>query len=302
MTPRAINGVGFAGGKLAIASALLRSSLELYLCYIVRQKGNRDIPHSIDIERLQKLPRWRLGVRSLCRMALAPLGKRFTLEISDLASHERLQRGLCVVIPGIEGRSTINDGIIEGLVAGGYEGAIEVFDWPVKEFVDVKNLLRVRRNVRKAVELATRIRLYRRQFPDSPVSLIGHSGGGGIAILVMRQLRDFQFHSIVLLAAAISSDYPIGEHLNQTEHGIHNFSSLGDLPTVGIGTKLFGTIDRRFTFSCGAIGFRSKFEGTQLIERPWNRSYLRDFNWSGHLGCTNSTFVDNHIVRILNSF
>ena len=178
-----------------------------------------------------------------------------TLDITSLATADRLQRGLCIVLPGIEGRSTINDCIVEGLVAGRYEGAVEIFDWPVKEFIDVKNLLRVRRNVAKSRELADRIRRYRGQFPHAPVSLIGHSGGGGLAILTMRQLRDFEFHSVVLLAAAVSVDYPVEQHLNQTRYGLHNFSSPGDFPTVGMGTRLLGTIDRRFTLSCGAVGF-----------------------------------------------
>ena len=42
---------------------------------------------------------------------------------------ERLNRGLVIALPGIEGRSKLNEDICRGLDEGGVSWAIELYDW-----------------------------------------------------------------------------------------------------------------------------------------------------------------------------
>ena len=255
-----------------------------------------------DLDKLTSMSRWRLGLRSARRLGLAAFGSRWTLNFDALRSPDRAPHGLCVILPGIEGRSTVNDGIAEGLVAGGFGGQVEIHDWTLRGWPDVRNLWQLRRNLTAARELADRITMFRSQHPAAPVFVIGHSGGGGMALFVLRQLKRTRVSRVILLAAAVSSTYPVRQYLHQTERGISNFFSRGDYPTVGIGTWLFRTMDGHRAVSAGAIGFSNKVspaDAPPLTEVPYRLAFARDWNFGGHLGCTNSAFIATHVVPLL---
>src|SRR5713226_2011842 len=104
--------------------------------------------------RLQHVSR---GCQSLLGMALHPLGRFCGALLNDLRTPERLDKGLVLVLPGIEGESFLNHNIARGLADGGIRSAIEIFDWTTGVILFFLYHLRGwRRNVAQADRLAQR--------------------------------------------------------------------------------------------------------------------------------------------------
>lgn len=248
----------------------------------------------------------RFGMRSLLRLGLAPLGRRVVGSQEHLSSICRREHGLIIVLPGIEGSSTVNEGIVQGLIAGRLSHSIHVMDWRRFRLWNPLHLAMRSHNRLQAERIAEHIRTYRAQFPDGAVHLIGHSAGAGMALFVLECLNDLKINSAILMAAAISRDYPIRGLLDRTTLGIWNFYSPLDLPAVGLGTMLFGTMDRRHAISAGALGFRQQAgEQAQEISRPvlhqirFSLHMVKAWNFGGHFGWTNAEFVRQHVSPLL---
>ena len=168
---------------------------------------------------------------------------------------ERLERGLVIVLTGIEGRSAINEDIMKGLDAGGVDWAIELYDWTAP-LVPLYNLRAEAHNRQKAKVLARRIARYRWDYPRRAIVLIGQSGGGAMAIWTAEALLGGQeIDGIVLLAAALSPDYHLEFALERTKRGIVSFHSSRDWMFLGLGTIIYGTMDGEHTASAGQVGF-----------------------------------------------
>ena len=132
---------------------------------------------------------------------------------------------------------------------------VEVRPWGVP-FMTIHNLRADERNAATAARIAEEIAAWRREHPDAPFYLVGYSGGGGMATLVAAALPDdVRIDRLVLVAPAISPDYPLAEEvLPHVREYVVNYASERDLQ-VGWGTRTFGTIDRKNTASAGALGF-----------------------------------------------
>jgi pimeloyl-ACP methyl ester carboxylesterase len=254
---------------------------------------------------------FRLGLRSLLGLGLAPLGRKAATFQRQLQDHNRLTHGLIIVLPGIEGCSSINDSIVRGFVEAELPHAIHVIDWRRFSIWNPLQLAMEQYNREQATMIVEKIRLYRNEFPDSPVHLVGHSAGAGMALFVLEALDAVPcIESVVLLAAAVSRDFHVAQLLRRTQRGIWNFYSALDLPTTGIGTMIVGTMDRRHAISAGALGFRSPEKlcgdaecllerGPQLYQVAFRPGMIRSWNFGGHFGATNSVFVQRHIAPLL---
>lgn len=253
---------------------------------------------------------FRLGLQSMLGLFLAPLGRSGATFHSPLSCSSRLEHGLIIILPGIEGCSSVNDSIARGLVAGQLSHAIQIIDWRRFRPWNPLHLAMQRHNRTQARVVAELIVNYQRDFPGQPVHLIGHSAGAGMALFVLEQLREDQaVTSVTLLSAAVSREFDVGRLLSRTTAGIWNFYSPLDLPTVGIGTMLFGTMDRRYTVSAGALGFLtrdhdsvsagiSREQGPRLNQIPYKKSMAKSWNFGGHFGSTNAAFVRENIAPI----
>ncbi len=253
---------------------------------------------------------FRLGLQSMLGLFLAPLGRSGAKFHRPLSCSSRLEHGLIIILPGIEGCSSVNDSIARGLVAGQLSHAIQIIDWRRFRPWNPLHLAMQRHNRTQARVVAELIVNYQRNFPGQPVHLIGHSAGAGMALFVLEQLREDQaVTSVTLLSAAISRRFDVERLLGRTTAGIWNFYSPLDLPTVGIGTMLFGTMDRRHAVSAGALGFLtqnrssmfsedSQQQRPRLNQIPYQKSMARSWNFGGHFGSTNAVFVRDNIVPI----
>ena len=229
--------------------------------------------------------------------------------VSDLNTAERASRGLVLVLPGIEGRSTWNYNLARGLADGGVKAAIEIFDWgtdiPGGLFI---NLTDLERNQQMAEVLRDRVVSYKRAHPGRPVHVIGHSGGGGIAVMAAEKLPDdVRLSSVILLAAALSPDYDLRSALRHTQNGIFNYYSAYDRFFLDAGTRVAGTIDRSHTSAAGSVGFRrpAKTEGGDRIlydnlhQIAWDSKMGWYGNLGDHFGWTSPRFVRRYLAPLI---
>jgi pimeloyl-ACP methyl ester carboxylesterase len=191
------------------------------------------------------------------------------------------ERGRLLILPGV-GNTRFH---LAGFVAAverqlpGFD--VEVRTWGVP-FLTIHNLRAHERNVATARGIAAEIAAWRRQHPREPFYLVGYSGGGGMATLVTAALPDdVAIERLVLVAPAISPDYPLGaDVLPHVGEFVVNYWSERDLQ-VGWGTRTFGTIDRKQTDSAGAIGFAAR--DPRLLEYRWSEADERYGHFGNHL-------------------
>ncbi len=99
--------------------------------------------------------------------------------------------------------------------------------WPMFAYPQMA----LERNRQVARDIAAQIVAYQDQYPGRPVSLVGHSGGAAMAVLILESLpEDRHVTQAILLAAAISPDHDLTQALARTEQGITSFYSWGDVP------------------------------------------------------------------------
>lgn len=220
----------------------------------------------------------------LAAAALAGLVCTGCQSIGRIDTPDRQKYGLILILPGIEGTSPLNQNIARGLHDGGVSSAIEIHDWttgiPGNFLINLANL---ERNREEAWKLARRIVRYQQRWPNRPVFLIGHSGGGGIAVLALENLPERnKVDWAILLAPALSADYDLSKALRRSRHGIMNLYSDKDVGLLKVGTTIFGPIDREFGISAGAAGFQEPADLSET-ERLLYQRYLRQVRWREHM-------------------
>ena len=228
---------------------------------------------------------------------------------SHLATCERMDKGLVLILPGIEGRSVWNYELALGLDEGGVESAIEIYDWctpvPMGWWI---NLMDIQRNRKVAGELAQAIVEYKRKHPQRDVHLVGMSGGAGIAILAAERLPEkVQLKSMILLCAAVGPDYDLTEALEHCDEGIHSFYTEHDRLLLGAGTSILGTIDRSYGPAAGKVGFRCPEDATprqkaayqKLRQIEWSPDMLKSGNIPSHGGWCSRPFVKEYLAPLM---
>ncbi|MCJ7544527.1 MAG: hypothetical protein MUP47_08205, partial [Phycisphaerae bacterium] len=90
-----------------------------------------------------------------------------------LLNDQKLDQGLVIVLPGIDGRAPYNENACKALCRDRFDMAVELYDWTLP-FGLVLNQCAVPLNRLAADELASRILRYRKEHPSRPVFLVGH--------------------------------------------------------------------------------------------------------------------------------
>ena len=204
-----------------------------------------------------KVLSWRLALYPLAMLAVAAGGCRDGNR--RYLTADRLDRGLVIILPGIEGESRLNHEIRKGLEQSGLYCAMPIHRWgrpipiagPLINQVDVLgNRLAGRRVARQIVD-------YLNTRPGRPVYLVGHSGGGGIAVFAAESLpTGYQVDGVVLLSASLSADYDLAKAIRHSRQGLVNFHSRADVGLLVVGTMLAGNVDGVRGPGAGAYGFK----------------------------------------------
>ncbi len=207
----------------------------------------------------------------------------------DYVNPERLENGLVIVLPGIEGESPMNHSIRQGLIDAGVYRAVPIYRWgrPIPLAGPLINQMDVVGNRLAGQRIARMIVEYQDAHPGRPVHLVGHSGGGGVAVFAAEALpAGRKVDGLVLLSASISEGYDLSDALRHTRSGIVNFYTSRDVGLLVIGTTLAGNVDGVRGPAAGAAGF----------ERSYSRLYQIDFSAAigrsgAHSAATQSGFV-----------
>jgi len=157
---------------------------------------------------------------------------------------------------------------------------VELRPWGVP-LLSVHNLMAYQRNRETAGKLAGELADYRREHPHAVIDVVGYSGGGGVAVFLVEALPpDVRIDRLILVAPAISRDYPLEQWvLPRVREFVVNYASDRDLK-VGWGTATFGTIDRVFEVSAGHAGFT--LEHPRLVQVRWNQTMKRQGHHGNH--------------------
>lgn len=244
------------------------------------------------------VPRLWRGLGCWLTFLVAPLGWFVRGRFVRRLESDRLDKGLVLILPGIEGRSFLNISLMQGLLDGDVPYGMEIVDWTTgNKFLALYHLRSWRRNQRQASQLAERIVEYRRTYPGRPVWIIGHSGGAGLTMLTLAALPErTQVTGVILLAAALSPGFDLATAMTNVERGIWSYHSWNDWIFVGLGTTLFGTMDGWHMPGAGMLGFRAR---PGLVQTGYHPRMIRQFNLGGHFGCVHRVFVEEHLAPIL---
>lgn len=257
-------------------------------------------------------PLVRLGraLVSLVGVVLHPLGMLMGCTVRSLRTAERLDRGLVLVLPGIEGQSFLNQSLARGLAEAGLKEAIEIHDWTTH--VILLFLVHLRWtwwHNRSIVKLVKRIRDYRESHPGRPIYLVGHSGGGALLVHALQDLpQDCSVTGAILLGPALSTQFNLAPALRHVEQGLWNFHSPLDCVFLGMGTLLCGTFDGRHSLSGGNRGFTPppnvspedrELYSSKLHQEPFRAEMMGSYNFGGHMGWTNRVFAAEWLAPII---
>lgn len=250
---------------------------------------------SVEFQRLLR------GLGCWATFVVAPLGWFVRGRYIQRLEPKRLDKGLVLILPGIEGRSFLNISLMQGLLDGGVPYAMEIVDWTTgNKFLALYHLRSWQRNQRQAALLAKRITEYQRDYPGRPVWLIGHSGGAGMSMLTLAALPDgVKITGVVLLAAALSRNFDLAPALEKVERGVWSYHSWNDWIFVGLGTTIFGTMDGWHRPGAGMLGFSPRGELERLTQTAYHPVMLKQFNLGGHFGCVHRVWVEDHIAPLL---
>ncbi len=220
-----------------------------------------------------------------------------------LLNEQKLDQGLVIVLPGIDGRAPYNEKACKALCEGRLDMAVELYDWTLP-LGPVFNQCAIHRNRQVADELASRILRYRREHPGRPVFLIGHSGGTAIAVWATEALPEGEgIDGIVLLASSLSPGYDLSAALRHTRLGVLSFYSDRDAALLGTGTSLLGTMDGQHTEAAGKVGFRPRGHGEglygRLIQVPWEPGMAATGHNGGHFGYTAPGFMEARVKPLI---
>jgi len=222
----------------------------------------------------------------------------------EFLSQHRQQRGYVIILPGIEGYSWLNRRIQRGLIEAEVPYAIEIYDWTHRLPRVFHNLRSRKRHRIQSQAIAEKILAYQKSWPQRPVFLIGHSGGGGMALRTLEQLPlETTISGAILLGAAVSPGFDLRPALAHVDRKIWNMTSWADVFFLGLMTLAAGTLDGRHSLCAGMTGFRcgklGPLESAKFEEMPYRCAYWRHGHLAGHFGFTAPSFVKHDVAPLL---
>lgn len=213
-------------------------------------------------------------------------------------------RPLLLHLPGVGGHMRIDDLVTSGLLLGGIDADVQIYDWTAGD-PGMDALTNYRRNQQQARQIADLITLAYRADPARSIILTCHSGGAGLATWALEMLPDeVRIDTLLYLAPAISPQYDLSPALRHVVHKAYAFSSTHD-PIVSFGTRTFGTIDRVNIESAGFDGFKMPAtpadaeQYRKLVNIPYDPAWTRYGNAGDHIGTMMRPFARNVLAPLL---
>ena len=211
-------------------------------------------------------------------------------------SEERKENGLVIILPGIEGESGFNHNIRRGLVSAGCFRAMPIYNWGLP-LPGIGLLVNQSALGKKAVgkTIAREIEQYQDSYPGRPVHIIGHSGGGGIAVFVAEGMSEGRtIDGLILLSASISNNYDLAGAMNHCKSGLVNYYNQNDVGLLGLGTAIVGNVDGGHAPSAGLTGLKSILP--RVFQVNVTESMTRTSGGGAHESATRPKFVSRYVA------
>jgi len=224
---------------------------------------------------------------------------------SKFINPARLEAGLVVILPGIEGESGANQNVRDGLDNAGIDRSLQIWHWgrPIPLVGIFVNQIDFIGNYLAAERLAQRIIKYQDEHPDRPVHIIGHSGGGGIAVFIASAMPEGrEVTGVILLSASISSNHDITKALQHCSSGIVNFYNKNDGVLLGLMTTVLGNVGGAHGPSAGLLGFtlpdekasdEKRLAYQKLYQVPMTGAMVAGS--TAHFAATQPSFVTSYV-------
>lgn len=207
-------------------------------------------------------------------------------------------------LPGVSGESIVDHTLREGLIAGGFDGPFEIYDWTCHD-PGIPALHNRTRNEEQARIVAERLTKQFRADPTRPIYVVCHSGGSGPATWALEKLPpDVKIACFVMLAPALSPTYDLSKALSHVTGTAYCFFSKDDDLVLGTGTKMFGTIDGVRCDAAGRVGFERPPMADErlyakLVHKPYDTAWSRFGHVGGHVGCMGTPFVQAIVAPLM---
>jgi hypothetical protein len=221
----------------------------------------------------------------------------------DVATDKPLLDPALLHLPGIGGERAIDRALLEGITTGGIRAEIEIYDWTAGA-PGVSALVSRQRNDAQAQIVADFITRRWEEDPRREIYVTSHSGGAAIAVWALEKLpADVRITSLTMLAPALSPGYDLSAALAHVHQRAYCFYSRYD-PVLGLGTRLFGTIDGVKTEAAGRVGFDVKDANDpsayqKLEQFPYDAAWGQLGHLGDHVGAMKRDFAREVIAPLL---
>jgi pimeloyl-ACP methyl ester carboxylesterase len=204
----------------------------------------------------------------------------------------------------------MNHNIRRGLYLSGIGYGLPIYNWgrPIPGIGMILNQMDFIGNRIAGESIANMIEQYQDEHPGRPVYIVGHSGGGGVAVFAAEALsQGRQIDGLILLSASIHSEYDLTKALKQCRSGLVNFYNENDVGLLAIGTTLTSNVDGRKGPSAGLVGFQrpnnpapeTQQEYSKLFQIPVTYAMAGDDD--AHAACTRPRFVSAYVAPWIRS-
>jgi hypothetical protein len=217
-----------------------------------------------------------------------------------------LPRGPVLIhVPGTAGDTFFDRWFTDGVQDGGLQVTVEHYEWTTWKKRHLAAIYDLDQNRRDAAQLAERITELARDEPDRPIIITSESGGGAFSAFALEQLPpDVQIQSWVMLAPALSPEYDLSAALKHVRGQAYVFTNKVDWLFLGVGTWIFGTLDRQHVAAAGEVGFTMPPSGepqqyAKIVTIPYHWSWARYGYFGDHSGGLSPFFGRAIVAPIL---
>jgi pimeloyl-ACP methyl ester carboxylesterase len=212
--------------------------------------------------------------------------------------------GLVIVADGVGGLNLCGTALKYATSKAGVEHEIRVHPWGHGFGRWHADLTNVANHAAQSEALAAEVLDFRSRRPKIPVFLVGKSGGTGIVVKALERLPAGSIEVAVLLSPALSPRYDLSQALRAIQKEMVVFWSPLDLIVLGLGTQIFGTVDRVNAVSAGLVGFRPPEAAdleqyAKLRQVRWRPEMAPTGYLGGHVGPDHPAFLRKYVVPLL---
>lgn len=212
--------------------------------------------------------------------------------------------GLVLIADGVGGLDLCGTGLIHAAAKARLPHEVRIVCWGHGFGHWHRDLTNVENHKLRAAEIVAQVLEFRDKKPDAPVFLVGKSGGTGVVVRAMEALPENSVEAAVLISSALSPTYNLARALRAVRREMTVFWSPLDIFVLGVGTRIFGTIDRRNAISAGLVGFRKpqdldesgRVQYSKLKQIRWSPAMASTGYLGGHVGPDSPAFLRKYVL------